>query len=428
MRAPDADGNFVLVCGFVLDPWGKETDIDRIQEELLERLKESRERFLSGVDDLSGTFFIVYKDNGRYFILQDAAGMKPVHYCVDGQGERFVSSHEFLNKTFAKKGEDRFVKGIFDLAVSLGQASAYVPGVRTLTKDVLKLTSNTELCLNDLSVRRFYPRRPLRGAISFEEALETFSETLRVQANLLSSLNRTLRVAVTGGLDSRVSMAAFTDSGFANVKFFTYNNGRDLQSDTDAARALCARVGASHETFDLAEDRYPTGLLNIVPGLKHQSPLPVNPRVMAMYNECFDQSDILIDSYVAEIGQSFYRLSGQIPPDVPTAQNMSQLWSLKVWNNPDSIALMGEYIKKTGFKNVEGYDWRDLFYWEHRNPKWASVRASECEMSVDVCIPYNNRRLLEVALRLPLETRRSSELWRRTVDVLAPALSSAELV
>ena len=73
---------------------------------------------------------------------------------------------------------------------------------------------------------------------------------------------------------------------------------------------------------------------------------------------------------------------------------------------------MQEYRDVTAFDPAVfiDRDWHDMFYWEHRNSKWASLWYSEVDMTGFAIVPYNDRKLIEMMLSLPLEHRLSRTL------------------
>ena len=65
-----------------------------------------------------------------------------------------------------------------------------------------------------------------------------------------------------------------------------------------------------------------------------------------------------------------------------------------------------QYIEKTDFLNISNFDSSDMYLWEFRYGGWGGLTiTSEHRVSYDITIPYNNRILMELFLRTPLEKR-----------------------
>ncbi len=81
-----------------------------------------------------------------------------------------------------------------------------------------------------------------------------------------------------------------------------------------------------------------------------------------------------------------------------------------------------QYIRATEFTNdrIGAYDYHDLFYWEHRNSKWASIWYSEIDLSHRVLLPFNSRALIELMLALPFPERRDKVLLKAAAEGSPP--------
>ena len=61
---------------------------------------------------------------------------------------------------------------------------------------------------------------------------------------------------------------------------------------------------------------------------------------------------------------------------------------------------MADYAEFTEFSEdkIKGFNFYDLFHWEHRLSKWASIGYSEYDLSVSTALPMNSRRMIEAML------------------------------
>jgi hypothetical protein len=68
-----------------------------------------------------------------------------------------------------------------------------------------------------------------------------------------------------------------------------------------------------------------------------------------------------------------------------------------------------------------GLDPLDLLYWEHRAGNWAALLLTAADAFCRPIPPFNNRRLLSVALSAPSQTRcQPYRLQRRVCEILLP--------
>ena len=86
-------------------------------------------------------------------------------------------------------------------------------------------------------------------------------------------------------------------------------------------------------------------------------------------------------------------------------------------------ALFETYIREFEYDKIpRSYLPTDMFQVEVSNGSWVSLNISEMKYCFDITIPYNNRKLLELLFRVPLEKRISDEHHMDMKKYLNPAL------
>jgi hypothetical protein len=66
-------------------------------------------------------------------------------------------------------------------------------------------------------------------------------------------------------------------------------------------------------------------------------------------------------------------------------------------------------------------EWQDQFFWEFRVPSWNGlVITGEHRFSFDITIPYNNRRLLELLISVPIEDRINDSIYSEIRKLMNP--------
>jgi hypothetical protein len=118
----------------------------------------------------------------------------------------------------------------------------------------------------------------------------------------------------------------------------------------------------------------------------------------------------------AETGTGFYRTRED---DAPTAKDLAHLYhSDDVGKLTGIVDAFAEFIEQTEFTadRLFPFDYRDVFYWENRFPRWITVRMQEADLSHRVLLPFNQRGIIEAMLSMSFEDRVEKTLQHRFVD------------
>jgi hypothetical protein len=94
------------------------------------------------------------------------------------------------------------------------------------------------------------------------------------------------------------------------------------------------------------------------------------------------------------------------------------------------VATFQDFIDLTEFRVSKffNYNFYDMFYWEHRLPKWQNILCTEAEMATDVFIPFSNRNLLKLFLSVPNHHRQRADIHMAICDRIKPAFKDIEIV
>jgi asparagine synthase (glutamine-hydrolysing) len=196
---------------------------------------------------LRGMFAFALWDARRRVLLlaRDAAGEKPLYYCLDGEGIVFASELWALL-------QDPSVPADPD-PEALGQylRFGYVPSPWTAFRGVRKLPAAHYLVVEDgrARVERYwrldYSRKVGRGA-SEAELCERLLAELRaaVQRQLVSDVP--IGAFLSGGVDSSTIVALMTQVASSRVKTFSIAFGEEDVNEAGFSRLVAARLGTSH--------------------------------------------------------------------------------------------------------------------------------------------------------------------------------------
>jgi len=191
------------------------------------------------------TFCLHERKRGRTFIARDRLGIKPLYYRLFGRSLIFASEMSVLLR-------HPEVPAAVDMdALPLLYAMQYLPGDRTVQKDVKKLLpGHCILVENEVAVSREYYHipgpEPVAGR-SLNELAEELRELLTDAVLLRTVADVPLGMFLSGGIDSGVILSLLAAASDHAVQ--TYSVGFDGPAEYDErkyARLLADRYGADH--------------------------------------------------------------------------------------------------------------------------------------------------------------------------------------
>lgn len=396
----------VGVMGLCINPFDGRTGNQEISDRLHEELTKSRTAFLDYVDQLSGAFVIIYRENSDTYVLQDTAATKPVFYHRTAQGKLTAASHATFLRYIHDLSPDPRVEAALKNPTYKGDPSPYLPGMITAYTDALPLTANHQLEVQKGTSHRFFPRAALVPRPFSDKIVREIADIMFKQAEMIGALGRPLVLAATGGRDSRVSMVTF--AGQPNLSYFTFHmpSINHLSDDVQVATRLAKIADMPISVYEL--EKY--GSAEFRKALSAHSPRAIWPQTAFCYLQEFPSNAIHIRSAVSEIGRVFY---GRRTAKTVTTDGLAQTYTQTEFSKDPMVkATMQDFIDTTNFseKIFFNYDLHDMFYWEHRISKWQGILCAEAEMATDVFIPFNNRNLLKLFMSVPLKNRQRADI------------------
>lgn len=203
--------NIICILGLCIDLYAQTTSLNNICSRLLVELNKSLFSFYDAVDYLAGRFVIIYRHNEQIFIMNDACAMLKINYDLQ---THTIGSNIFLLNNIFREGQGRFHKYYRTIAFKQGAFGDDLP-----LEGMKILTPNHEINFQNFSIRRFYPRKPLKETSDIIQVSTKIIEYIRIQERLLSKKFQLL-FSCTSGLDSRFTLAALKNAREHN--FFVY--------------------------------------------------------------------------------------------------------------------------------------------------------------------------------------------------------------
>jgi len=414
----------VGILGLCINPFDGSATNQAIAENLYRALLVSKSNFLDYVDQLSGSFTIVYRLNASVHILQDCAATKPVYFFNSSEFGMVVASHANLLALPLGLKRDPRSTYVFSNEVYKSDPSRYLPGDITPYTGLKLLTANTSLDFTTGEPNRFFPREALPERELNKLLILEISDIFLKQAQMLAATGRPIRVAATAGRDSRVSVAAFSQYKNAELFSFHFPNTGHLTDDVEIARKLADLVGQKLSVYNLPE----YGVANFLQSWNLNTANGVWPAAALCYLTEFSDDAIHVRSTVSEIGRVFY---GRRPAASVTAAGLSSSYTVTDFGkDPIVIDAMDKFISQTDFNEDKFFNYSiyDMFYWEHRNSKWQNILCQEAEMATDVFIPFNNRNLIKLFLSIPAEQRKAAILHVEIAKKMCPQIADVPYI
>ena len=436
IRAFSTHGATWLLIGHAYDPWSGAPNEGEILGKLDAAYSQSEGTFLGALDCLSGRFVLfLFRPDGTGLAVQDAVGLRNLFFAPAGAGPCFASHSQLLADVLGLERDpavDQLVNSHF-----YGIGIRHLPGLKTPFRTMRMLSANTLLRLPDLTVERFFPRRPHPESNDLPETARLVGDVLTTSIELLSR-KTPLALSLSMGTDSRASLAA-SRRVRDRVHYFSYISNRDEAKDAAGAQELSRLLGLDHSIYrvpvDTLRDLENSELSTI---LDHNAayirkPKPAERAKLHYLLEHLPKGTMEVKTHVSEIGRAFYckKLGVSRLPHRLQARHMSNLYKRNVLNR-DLLRFMDrafeDFVSTTAFgRDFYNYEEHDMFYWEHRMSAWGSLANQDHDVLHDMTAIFNNRKVLTWLLSPPRPQRIADRLHHEIIRQLWPEALSTPL-
>lgn len=438
---PNGDAAHFLI-GHAYDPF----DMLRSESEILTRMSGAHQRceaeYVRLLNQLSGVFTVGWARGDSIVFTSDACGMQSTYYgYVDGAAyimssttmardlELGVTVDEYIARLVAYRFYRWFGRRL--------------PADRTPYAEFRRAIPNhfIEMRGAESAKRRFFPTSPVEVCTSdrYPEVVKSVADILSRSMALIGQKFDRPAISLTGGVDSRTTLASATGS-FEHYSFFSYISSDTERPDAVVAAKLCAQLGLPHKEYEIPGDA------NSLPGqdafrelmtwnygdIGAPNPNDLRKRLFFLRNDDFETE---VKSWASEVGRAYYskRFLKRTFPERPTARYLTTLYKVFAQDRRlarDTDRVFGEFLNAYyGGAEFDLVWWPDLFFWEHGNEAGhGQVITNEHRVSFDITLPYNNRSLLTLMLTAPLSYRIEDRLHRDVIRRCSPILADIEYV
>lgn len=388
----------ITLLGFIFDAARPDATAADILRDLW-ALRADPQALRRDTDRLGGRWIIVVQHAGRAWLFNDATGARHIcHARIDGavvcssQAGLIAELHQLQIDPAAQD----FVRarGDSDLDVY------WLPGDRTLYREVRALLPNHVLDLQSGAVVRDWPGAPL-PVLDHASVLARSQQTLR---GFLAAAHRRgggLSVPMTAGWDSRLVLAMCQPHA-ADLYCYTliYPNQSRANRDVAVPARLLRKLGLTHHVIS-----YPHTVDPALRALCRRNNVSGNDAFCAdtqILREVYPDGMLCLTGDVAEIVKCHFRLgpdhSGPVTP-----ADLARLLGLP--QHPFALEALRDW--QAGAPADGPVHLLDLLCWEQMAGRWQAMIRSEYDVVQESFAPLNCRTLLVEMLTIDESLRKS---------------------
>lgn len=367
-----ADENCILL-GFCVDIEEPHKSLQSIADQLSTELKNSEKSFFKYSYNLCGRYAILYSllDQNKK-IITDAVGFRPVYHNASGS---LITSHARLLAVNL---------GIQEIPLDIRQLDkSLLPQRTTQFEGVFHLNPNEYLVIGSGKTVRFFPQEAL-APISKKEVLSQLSYYVsNAIMGLLSNQEKPVLFSLTGGADSRATLAIIRQYNLNIDQSYTYIKPNEVFSrDSADANRLCKKYRIQHKSVRPSTEPIPAELLEA---------LLSNPR--------YSFRD-LTDSMVLGIWETF-----STDQFIHLNSNVAELWKRYNTNPPYNHTDLIYRASHFGImqEDIYNYNLGTFILWEHQMTEWMTDVWVYMDVVFDTFCPYNSRKIINLMLQPPLD-------------------------
>jgi hypothetical protein len=278
------------------------------------------------------------------------------------------------------------------------------------------MAPNHYFSLADHRAHRFWPVGDV-ATVALDDAVTRILASICGIALAASRRNR-LHVAITGGYDSRVIVAA-TRPLHDRIRFFTVQHPHVGATDLAIAEKVAARLGLDYQVHAYVE---PTA--DFLAAFDRNAGYMVSGqcRMNARTYLDFPPDSLFLEGAASPIGKaSYYKKHPH--PEMVTAEFLAGAAGFS--GSPLALAEFQRWLE--GAPAHTNVSLLDLFFWEQRTGNWNAMDFTAQGIARRVMSPFNCREVLELMLGVAAEHRRHPHrLHRELCRAALPELESLD--
>ena len=412
------DGTNYFLVGHAYNPFTMEKDEDKILESIA---KDSKDNYQDRVSELTGIYVIgwVEKDSVKFQV--DPSGMQSAYYgYVDSN--LYITSHFQLVGDLCNLEMSNIAKELVNYKWYNRVMGSYLPGDITAFEEVKRMVPSIQYSFKDreFTHERIYPthvNRICETEQEYQQVIKQSADILRKNMELVIQKWENPYISLTGGIDSNTTFAA-GNGMYDRLKTFTYVSAEKETIDAVAAKKISTHFNVEQSIIDIPEEHSDIQYYDdIVKIIEHNNGYVVKrnkneyrKRVLLIHQMPIIGCDVEIKSWTSETIRAYwYKHYGRkrMPKLSPRLfRNLYKIFITKRGLAHKVDRIFADYINKFDYEKIDSnYPAADMHYNEVTWGSWGGPNISEMKLYSDIAIIYNNRRLLDLLFRVPLEKR-----------------------
>lgn len=411
------DGKTLFLIGHAYNPFTMQYEESAILEQIAVR-------GLDEINELTGVFFLGILDNDRFEMHVDASSQQWACYGRVG-GHLYVSSHMRLIGDLLNLQMTDYAKRLTHYRWYRFMMGNYLPGDITCFDELTRIVPNTYVCYDGSSftVKRFYPSHSIAMCKTEDEYRAVITEGAQILKNTMALIPQKWgrpAISLTGGIDSNTTFAA-ANGNYDKYTTFSYVSMYRESVDAEKAKEISERFGVPWKRYDVPENNADIPDFELFKqilewndgGIGHNSDSDIRKKITLIRS---DVCDVEVKSWISETIRAYaYKYFGRKSfPKNLSARNYTSLYKIFAFNRRlvwDTDKYFKQYWKNTQLKeHLYNYDESDFFVWEMMHGYKCGLDIGVMKTCFDITIPYNNRKLLDLLLRVPLDKRLNDQL------------------
>lgn len=405
----EKNGRIVILMGFILDALHPELSNEEILNNLAENTFDS---MLKNSFNFAGRFIIIYCFENELKLFHDSAGLREVFYAFHKEKIWIASQPNFIEEfTDLENYPDGMALEFYNSPQFLKRKERI--GATTSYLGIYHLPPNHLLDIEKQESRRYFPKSPVKS-IGIDEAVSKSTQYLKGFLKA-ASLRYELMVAVTGGWDSRMMVAASME--LAGIYYFILKH-EHLTEDSLDIRTPKSLFEKLRKNFHIVT--YNKELNNEIEKLfKNNVPLGNQALYPALYHEFYKKHRTKLNiTLVSETARNYFHY--QASSEKVTGKTLARLNKFEGF--PFVEKQYDDWIQanKKDFE-TNGYNILDMFYWEEKMGNWLANGRSSMANAIEDFSPFNCKNLMTLFLSVDekYRDRYNPILHRRIIEKLS---------
>lgn len=410
-----------FLIGHAYNPYSMDIDENSILKTIGEAYGTNE--YFERLDELTGIFVFGSVSGKDIDFTLDASGMQYGCY-GEVNDHQYICSHMRLVGDLCDLETDDYVRRLVGYKWYHYMMGNYMPGDLTCFKELKRIIPNTYVTFDGkYSVKRFYPYHEIKMCETDGEYNEVIKEASRIMMNNMKLIPKKWNrpaISLTGGIDSNTTFAA-ANGQYDKYETFSYISMYRESVDAEKAKEISDKFHVKHTIYQVPDSNdevkdfelYKAILEHNDGDIGSNKDNDVRKKVTLINN---DVCDVEVKSWISETIRAYaYKYFGRKKfRDDLKPRDYSSLYKIFLGKRKllkETDRYFEEYIGNTQLnEHLFNYDESDFFVWEMMHGGKCGLNIGVMKSCFDITIPYNNRKWLDLLLRVPLEKRINDQL------------------